>query len=218
MSQKQRDKQDKRRRREERRAASAAKRDERRGRELAALEAKKVFCPNCDTHYLPGDPDPIHRDGLCDCDEATRRAMTEFMELRSAQFDAAETVIRDPVSGEPASETGTGCLVCVSCKTSHDRERQASLFIEGRLVWDGCDFCLESVPAQYAIEQARMRWGWQPKAILIGGVEQRFRPDPMRTVRVAARHAREMANEASQEAPQSQHGLALLPVKPSSQS
>lgn len=216
MSQKQRDKQDKRRRREERRSANAAKRDERRAREEAELEAKKVLCPNCDTRYLPGDPDPIHRDGPCDCDEATRRAMVEFMKKRSDQFDAAETVVRDPISGEVSTDAKIGLLECVSCKLAHSREHQASLFIEGRLVWDGCDFCFESVPAQYELEKARARWGWQSKGVLIGGVESRFKPDPMLSTRVVVRGVKDKIHAAATKAGTADaKGIALLPVSQS---
>ena len=189
MSQKHRDKQEKRRRRLERRAQNDARRGERKEREESDLEASKVLCPNCDTRYLPGDKAPIHRDGPCDCDSETRRLMGELIDARGNEFEAARKLVRDPVSNTAVTENpgafsgpvgGLGLVACRSCSCLHNEDQQATMFIEGRLVWDGCDYCLVSRNAlvEYAINQARTRWGWRPSDAVVGGVDPKFVPPP----------------------------------------
>jgi len=118
VSNKRREKQERRRRRAEKRSLQQA------GRVDKTLE-----CPNCGDRYRP-DPQPeaFHRAGPCDCDPATRRAGDAFLEKRAAEYEAARN----------------GKIPCKTCNTMHGEDKQETIFIEGRLVWDGCSHCVET--------------------------------------------------------------------------
>jgi len=137
VSNKRREKQERRRRRAEKRANQQA------GRVDKTLE-----CPNCGDRYRP-DPQPeaFHRAGPCDCDAATLRAAEAFLDKREAEYAAAKN----------------GRIPCKTCNTMHGEDKQETIFIEGRLIWDGCAHCVDSSSPHYgkliAIYEAhRDRW------------------------------------------------------------
>jgi hypothetical protein len=135
---------DKRRRKLERRQ----KRQQKRARQQALHQAKHplIECPNCgDAYRTESRPDEFHRPGPCDCTPEIRKVMNDFLEVRSSEYEKAPG----------------GKIACRSCSAMHDEDNQCTIFVEGRLVWDGCLLCRdtkEETEIEKAIDAARLRW------------------------------------------------------------
>ncbi len=134
---------DKRRRKLEKRQ----KRQEKRERQHADRFVKAGFatCPNCgETYRSESKPDEIHRPGPCDCTPERRREMNDFLDKRAEQYEMAPD----------------GKIKCPLCTRLHGEDQQCTLFVEGRLVWNGCDTCRAENESEVQAIFARERNRW----------------------------------------------------------
>lgn len=124
-------------------------RDARRAVSQAQKAERKHVCPDCDTEYeLASHKTFAHRPGPCGCPAYVRQEMRSFFEARSNEF--AETD-KTP---------------CRNCRRPNTADDQASVFIEGRLIWDGCNYCLEheKLYVLTQVEKAQMSWDGRKNA------------------------------------------------------
>lgn len=116
----------------ERRNKRREKRRERTEVHKARLES--VTCHNCGELFgLANDPDVVHRPGPCDATPEIMQEMERILDARAAAYAASPD----------------GKIACPNCGTKHGEGDQATHFFEGRLVWDGCDHCLEAQSAKF---------------------------------------------------------------------
>lgn len=131
------------RKKEERRRKRQAKKV----RQQVAREVRlqPVTCPNCGERYgSADDPEVVHRAGPCDCTPKILKAMNDFLDARNEAYE----------------EATDGKIACKTCGVMHSDPEQSTHFFEGRLVWDGCDHCLEAQAAKFEAirEEYRERW------------------------------------------------------------
>lgn len=134
---------DKRRRKLEKRRRKNEKRE--RQHDARALADTRLECPNCGDMYKPmPEAESFHRAGPCDCDPFTLKKGEILLEKRSEEYESAKG----------------GKIPCRTCATLHGERDQQTIFLEGRLVWDGCSSCYEKrFPEVFAIFEAhRDKW------------------------------------------------------------
>jgi hypothetical protein len=118
---------------------------ERRARQDVERDLKKrTSCPDCDAEFGSAGRVLAHRPGPCACPADIYALTKRVLAARAAEFEASPT----------------GMVRCRNCTRLHNDEAWATVVVEGRILWDGCDHCMEHYAQHITtlINLWRARW------------------------------------------------------------